>query len=251
MLQMSKIIQSRNDWKCKAIQRADEIREYRKSKKRYHEKIEELKTHIADIEQATENKKALKKQLKLPAVAPVVDITAAQQTRILCVFMVLQSVVSFRSVPRILNLFNEKTPLSLDWIPHFTSVINWTLRLGLGMLKQVQPISKPWVAIIDHSIDIGTKKALVVLRVGMDVLSQNGQAITLKDCECIGLTVSEKVNGDTVELELGDILAMRECQMPSLKTAMLHLVKVSDCGWKNKMPVSPSLMTLVMLWQQH
>jgi hypothetical protein len=89
-------------------------------------------------------------------------------------------VVSYRSVPRIIDLFDTTTPLALGWKPHFTSVINWTLRLGLGMLKQVAPIGKPWVAIIDHSIDIGTKKALVVLRVAMDALSRNEGAIRLK-----------------------------------------------------------------------
>jgi hypothetical protein len=118
---------------------------------------------------------------------------------------VSQAVVSFRSVPRILKLFNRQTPFTLGWIPHFTSVINWTLRLGLGMLKQVKPINTPWLAIIDHSIDIGTKKALVVLRVTMDALSKNSGAIQLKDCECIGLAISETVNGESISQELSTI----------------------------------------------
>lgn len=115
--------------------------------------------------------------------------------------------MSYRSVPRILNLFNNKSPLTLTWIPHFTSVINWTLRLGLGLLKQVKPVSQPWLAIIDHSIDIGTKKALVVLRVPMDILSKKGKAIQLKDCECIGLKISETVNGESISLELEQIFS--------------------------------------------
>jgi len=81
-------------------------------------------------------------------------------------------------------------------------VINWSLRLGLGLLSQVETITKPWVAIIDHSIDIGTKKALVVLRVEVDALSNRGSAIRLEDCECIGLTVADKVTGDTLCPEL-------------------------------------------------
>jgi len=121
------------------------------------------------------------------------------------VLLVTQAVVSYRSIPRVLALFNERTPLTLGWIPHFTSVINWTLRLGLGLLKQVKPISKPWLAIIDHSIDIGTKKAFVVLRVTIDTLSQKGKAIQLKDCECIGLKISEKVDGESLSEELKDI----------------------------------------------
>lgn len=102
-------------------------------------------------------------------------------------------------------MFHQQTALNITWIPHFTSVINWTLRLGLGLLKQVKPIDSPWLAIIDHSIDIGTKKALVVLRVTVDALSQKEGAIQLSDCECIGLTVSEIVNGETTAKDLKTI----------------------------------------------
>jgi len=118
------------------------------------------------------------------------------------VFLILDAVVSYRSVPRILQLLDQKTPFSLKWIPHFTSVINWTLRFGLGRLKQVSPIIEPWLAIIDHSIDVGTKKVLVVLRVKMDALAHRKGAVRLEDCECIGMKVCEKVNGDTIALEL-------------------------------------------------
>jgi len=132
----------------------------------------------------------------------VVEITQAQEARTLCVLLVIQAVVSYRSIPRILDLLNTETVLGLGWVPHFTSVINWTLRLGLGLLKQVKPISTPWLAIIDHSIDIGTKKALVVLRVNVTALSQRGTAIQLEDCECIGLKVCERVNGESIERDL-------------------------------------------------
>jgi hypothetical protein len=121
--------------------------------------------------------------------------------------LVVEAVVSYRSIPRILDLFRTNTVLGLGWVPHFTSVINWTLRLGLGLLNQVKPISQAWLAIIDHSIDIGTKKALVVLRVRVDALATRGGAIQLQDCECIGLKVCEKVNGESIALDLGAIFA--------------------------------------------
>ena len=79
------------------------------------------------------------------------------------------------------------------------------LRLGLGLLKKVKPIAQPWLAIIGHSIDIGTKKALVILRVRADILSRKEGAIQLQDCECIGLRISETVNGNSVALESGEI----------------------------------------------
>lgn len=56
MPQISKIIHSRNDWKSKAVRRANEIRDYRKSQKRHQEKIAELKAQITLMEKNAEIK---------------------------------------------------------------------------------------------------------------------------------------------------------------------------------------------------
>ena len=72
----------------------------------------------------------------------------------------------------------------------------------MACLKQVAPLNEPWVAIIDHSIDIGIKKILVVLRVPIKTLEEKGQALALSDCECIGLRVSEKTDYETVAEQL-------------------------------------------------
>ncbi len=72
----------------------------------------------------------------------LIDIKDADQTRVLCVLLILNAVVSYRSVPRILELFKSKTNTTVGWVPHFTSVINWSLRLGLGLLTQVQAVTK-------------------------------------------------------------------------------------------------------------
>ena len=115
--------------------------------------------------------------------------------------------VSFRAVPRILDVLCELEQLSLRWVPHFTSVINWTVRFGLAALNQVERMGRPWLAIIDLSIDVGVKKALVVLRVPIDALARRGSAIELEDCECIGLCVTERTDGDTVAEALTQIFA--------------------------------------------
>ncbi|MGB5714957.1 MAG: hypothetical protein WBM44_29060 [Waterburya sp.] len=74
--------------------------------------------------------------------------------------IIVSTMIPFRAVPKILNI------LPFDgWIPHFTSVLNWTMRVGLGLLNRVGEVSYPWIAIIDYSLAIGTNKVLVVLRV--------------------------------------------------------------------------------------
>jgi hypothetical protein len=158
-------------------------------------------------------------------VSPIINLKEAEQVRVLCVLLVIEAVVSYRSAPRILELFKSKTAFIGQWIPHFTSVINWSLRLGLGLLNQVKPINQPWVAIMDHSIDIGTKKALVVLRVTVEALSHRGTAICLEDCECIGLTVSDKVTGETIYPELDAIFARSGNPIAIIKDADATLQK--------------------------
>jgi len=44
MLQQSKLIRSRKEWKGKAVQRANKVRELKKTNKRLKEKIAELKS---------------------------------------------------------------------------------------------------------------------------------------------------------------------------------------------------------------
>ena len=73
------------------------------------------------------------------------------------------------------------------------------------MLKEIGEIQKPWIAIIDHSINIGTKKLFVVLRIEMDVLYKKDKAISLEECECIGLKICETVNGESVKRDLEEV----------------------------------------------
>jgi uncharacterized coiled-coil DUF342 family protein len=57
MPQLSKLIRSRDDWKTKAVQRADESREHRKTIKRYQEQIAEIKRQLNALQQAAEDNK--------------------------------------------------------------------------------------------------------------------------------------------------------------------------------------------------
>ena len=106
----------------------------------------------------------------------------------------------------------------------------------MGKLKQVKPISQPWLAILDHSIDIGTKKAFVVLRVTMDIFLKKGKAIELSDCECIGLKISETVNGTSISIELDEIFKqagnptaiIKDCDSTLRKGVRLYAEKQTD-----------------------
>lgn len=57
MLQYSKVVKSRNEWKDKATTRGEENRQHRKAKKLNLEKIAKLKAKIRQLEQTAEAKK--------------------------------------------------------------------------------------------------------------------------------------------------------------------------------------------------
>ena len=57
MPQLSKLIRSRDDWKTKAVQRATEIREHRKTIKWRQEQIAEIKSQLNALQQAAEDNK--------------------------------------------------------------------------------------------------------------------------------------------------------------------------------------------------
>ena len=61
MLQTSKLYQARNEWRKKAMERADEIREHRKTTKRHKAKISELKEEIKRLKQEKETEEIKKK----------------------------------------------------------------------------------------------------------------------------------------------------------------------------------------------
>ena len=200
-MKISKIKRSRDAWKEKAKKRGAEIRNARKTSKarkkrtnntQYKEEIRRLRDELEALRASSNNS-------TLPAANE-----AVVQQKTLCVLVVIFGVVSFRSVPRILQIFQPFLPAKTR-IAHFTSVINWALRAGIAIFNRVSMIAEPWIAIIDCSIDIGIRKALVVLRVPLNALQNNQRAIGLKDCECIGMEISPTWNGQLVSEALVNI----------------------------------------------
>lgn len=200
-MKISKIKNSRDAWKAKAKDRGSKIRNQQKTKKARSKRAAKklnLEEEIRLLKDENERLKASNIS-RLPA-----EIESTIQQKTLCVFIVISCAISFRSVPRILQVFLPLLQTKIP-VPHFTSVINWTVRAGIAVFKQVPKIATPWVAIIDCSIDIGIRKALVVLRVSIEALQNRGEAVGLKDCQCIGLEISTKWNGQSVSDALAKV----------------------------------------------
>lgn len=115
------------------------------------------------------------------------------------------------------------------WIPHFTSIINWVVKLGIQSMRHIKKYTG-WTAIIDTSIQISGKKLLAILRVPL--IKDHAKSLRLKDVECIGLYILQRCDGEIVKSCLLDTFAksglpttMIKDQGPDLK---LGLTKTND-----------------------
>ena len=224
MDKVSRLKKSRARWKEKASARAEEIRERRKSEKRLKARIEELKAELKQLK----NSSSTEKSPTTSNNSQIIELRKAEATRGLCVLIIVSTMIPFRAVPKILNILPGS-----GRIPHFTSVLNWTLRVGLALLKRVVKVVYPWIAIIDYSLAIGKNKVLVVLRVPLTKLRDKGQALTLEDCECVGLKIHDSATGEIVSAELETIFKQTGNPIAVLKDKGSDLARGVSL-WKEK-----------------
>jgi hypothetical protein len=108
----------------------------------------------------------------------------------------------------------------IAWVPHLTTGIEWALRVGFYCLQKAQhPLAELWVCSADFTVQIGSKQALIVLRGPLAICSQ-GQALTRKQVEVIGLRLRQTWHGELVKTSLLSLFG--RCGWPA------H--GVSDCG---------------------
>ena len=197
---------SLQSWKTKAMLRRHELE---KAKSRIKELIESRDMWKEQCGIAQDKLKNMSQSEKNIQVQSINEPQIQYVMICLCINLVINCSVSFRSVPNILTLINDlfkKLGLHFQFkIPHFTTVINWTLRMGKHLLKSaLVPCQKPWICIIDHTIQIGTKKAFVVLKILQENIQNHG-ALTLKNVEVLYLQVQEKSNGAIIETILENV----------------------------------------------
>jgi hypothetical protein len=93
---------------------------------------------------------------------------------------------SLRGAARILALLAEV----LDWwmpTPHWTTGRLWLLRLGHAMLTRAKTRAEDWAWLIDHSVQIGKEKCLVIVGLRLGDLPPPGQSLAHADLELIAL----------------------------------------------------------------
>ncbi len=115
--------------------------------------------------------------------------------------MVLQGCVSMRAASRVLSILNGFLELGID-TPSWSAGRLWLLRIGLYKLQRPKIIADDWIWIIDHTVQLGNEKCMVILGVREKSLPASPLYLTHEDVEPLALIPVEKSNGEIVFQQL-------------------------------------------------
>jgi hypothetical protein len=193
-------------------------------KNKYNEKKKELKrakNQINDLKHRKENwkdraikaegeLKELKKALEVDRVVPIsTDIEKESikpknysydlETINTFIKLVLSLSVSMNAASKILNLMFD-----LKRTPSINSGKLWMLKLGYYNLTKNQTIADDWIYIVDHSIQLGKEKLLLIIAIRAKDLPKD-RALKYEDTEIIDLQPVKTSTGKIVYEQVKDV----------------------------------------------
>jgi hypothetical protein len=91
-----------------------------------------------------------------------------------------------RAASRVMELLGELFGIAIP-VPHWTTGRIWLQRLGHAVLTMPQPHADDWAWLIDHTVQIGQEKCLVILGIRLSQLPVQGTALAHEDMQLIAL----------------------------------------------------------------
>jgi hypothetical protein len=109
----------------------------------------------------------------------------------------LSCAASQRTAAAVLNLFANWLPGVID-TPCANTGRFWLLRLGLHELNRPKEHADDWAWIMDHTLQLGSYKCLVIVGVRLSVWMQNRRPLQHTDLTLLSLVPMEQATGDRV-----------------------------------------------------
>lgn len=119
----------------------------------------------------------------------------------LCVDLVVQAAATMRGAVVSLELIVERFSLNVV-TPSFTAIRWWLLRIGCHALTCALPNRAAWVWLIDHTVQIGAAKLLVVVGCLLSDVPFGERALQHADLRLVHLALMEHSTAETMSLEL-------------------------------------------------
>jgi hypothetical protein len=115
--------------------------------------------------------------------------------------MVLDSAVAFRACSLVVELMREFLP-QFRAAPAPNTVESWLLRLGLHELQRPKERADDWVLLIDHTLQLGARKCLLIVGIRQSAWEQLDEPVTHKDLTMLALEPVEQSDGAQVARQL-------------------------------------------------
>jgi hypothetical protein len=115
--------------------------------------------------------------------------------------MVVLAAVSFRGAAAVLRLCGPHLPYP-GGVPCWSSGRWWLLRVGLFELCRQKPPADDWVWMMDHTIQLGPWKCLVVIGVRLSSWLKDRRPLRHEDMTLLDLTPMEHSSGEEVHERL-------------------------------------------------
>jgi len=123
---------------------------------------------------------------------------------LLAIQLFLDAWCSFRGAARALALFAELTGLQS---PSYGSVRLWVYRLGYYCLRHAPLFPGKWIMILDHTVELGREKCLVILGVPLDRFQSGNYVLGHGDVRLLDLDIVTSSTGKQVLGKLEEVAA--------------------------------------------
>jgi hypothetical protein len=203
---LSKLKKSRENWKQKAKERAENLRYQRKENLRIKKEREHYKQLARELKDQLKNER--KKNVPVCNKEELVHISLD---------LFLTARISFRAVSRVLGVLGDKLGISKAPCPQ--TVINWVTRLSIARVKNfVQPsvpqipgdrFSNGHIWMIDVSIGLGVGKILALLALNAHHHDLNKGAPTIDQVQCIAVAVASSWTGESIAEFLQKVISVK------------------------------------------
>ncbi len=103
--------------------------------------------------------------------------------------------IGFRPAARAIRIFYDAYGLQKEITPGHDSIRIWCKRLGIATMNKAREqilVAKKRIIMVDHSMQIGTEKLMVVLGMDGNNLPEQGQALRREDMVVLEIKVASK-----------------------------------------------------------
>lgn len=118
-----------------------------------------------------------------------------------CVLIYLGGSISFRCCSAAIAVLRHDLP-QFNRVPAPNTIQSWVLRIGLHELTRPKERADDWIALVDHTCQLGNQKCLIILGIRLSHWRQLRRPLEFHDMTVLTIEVVSSSDGPTVRQQL-------------------------------------------------